>query len=131
MRAQNKDLQQQLAKVTTELQDTQDLNQTLITMNEEYGRENDSLYKKLDLYKNLKKLKTMESRKKRKRSRSGNSSEGNSDPNSDANEMDEKTEKKARVCIIFFRTILCQYLSNFYFSDNLDGDEIDFKNYTF
>ena len=110
------------------------MNQTLITINEEYGRENDGLYKKLDLYKNLKKPKTMESRKKRKRSRSGNSSEGNSDPNSDAhsvNEMDEKTEKKARVCIIFFRTILCQYSSNFYFADNLDGDESDFKNYTF
>ena len=42
-----------------------------------------------------------------------------------------KKPKKARVCIIFFRTILCQYLSNFYFSNNLDGDGIDFKNYTF
>ena len=57
LRAQNKDLQQQLAKVTTELQDIQDLNQMLITINEKYRRENDGLYKKLNLYKNLKKPK--------------------------------------------------------------------------
>ena len=31
----------------------------------------------------------------------------------------------------FFNTILCQYLSDFIFMDNLDGNEGDFKNYTF
>ena len=94
------------------------MNQTLLTINEEYGRENDGLYKKLDLYKNLKKPKTMELRKKRKRSRSENSSEGNSDPDSEAysvNEIDEKTEKKARVCIIFFSNDLIPIFIKFLF----------------
>ena len=102
-------MQQQLDKVNKELQDLQDLNKTLIAINEEFGRENNNLYEKLELYKNLKRSSNMQV-KKRKRPKSDNEDyEGGSsseesrdaDPNNDAYYNTEINEKRARVCMIF------------------------------
>lgn len=56
-------LETQFSKISLELKETQDLNETLIAINEEFGKENDDLYKKLEIYKNLRKPRIVEERK--------------------------------------------------------------------
>ena len=117
MREQIKELQQQLDKVNNELQESQDLNKTILMINEEFGKENDSLYKKLEFYKNLKRPKGLQMNKKRKRTKSDNEGykSGTSSGSSDQDDTHKDTginEKRARVCM-FFIMILYQYLSNF------------------
>jgi hypothetical protein len=104
LRAENKELQQKLAKVINELEETNELNQALIVVNEEYGKENDNLYKKLELYKNIKRPKSIESRKRCKRSKSASSLNNDSNDNAhNITEINEIDKKKVRVCIVFFR----------------------------
>jgi len=47
LKEKNKELEHRLEMVTKELLDMQDLNKTILTINEEFGRENDGLYEKL------------------------------------------------------------------------------------
>jgi hypothetical protein len=53
LRAKNKELEQKLEMANKELLDLQALNQSIIAINEEFGRENDDLYKKVGQYETL------------------------------------------------------------------------------
>ncbi|PKK55823.1 hypothetical protein RhiirC2_801427 [Rhizophagus irregularis] len=55
LRAKNKELKQKLEMANKELLDLQALNQLIIAINEEFGRENDKLYKKVGQYETLQK----------------------------------------------------------------------------
>ena len=63
LKANVEELETQLNKITLELKEAQDLNETLIAINEEIGKENDDLYKKLEIYKNLRIPRIVEERK--------------------------------------------------------------------
>ncbi|POG61478.1 hypothetical protein GLOIN_2v1814034 [Rhizophagus irregularis DAOM 181602=DAOM 197198] len=55
LKAHVEELETKLNKIFLELKETQDLNETLIAINEEFRKKNDDLYKKLEIYKNLRK----------------------------------------------------------------------------
>jgi TolA-binding protein len=124
LKARIKDLQQQLDRVTKELQESRELNETILMINEEFGRENDDLYKKLEQYKGIRKPRSMQKRRvsKRKRSHSrsdneehetGSSSDENSSDDTHATNVTESNEKSARVCIyIYF--FLIRFYANIY-----------------
>ena len=84
LKAQIKDLQQQLDRVTKELQESRELNETILMINEEFRRENDDLYKKLEQY------------------RAGSSSDENGSDDTHATNVTESNKKSARVCIYIF-----------------------------
>ena len=120
LKARIKELQLQLDETNKELQEVRELNEAILTINEEFGRENDELYKKLEAYKNLRRPRSMlHSRKhsrsedkgspyKRKREYSKSDNEmGSYESDSDndtrrVTNVTEKNEKYASVCIIFF-----------------------------
>ena len=135
LRAQNIELKQQLGKVTNELQESNNFNKTIIAINEEFGRENDELYEKLDQYKNLRVPRSIQKsqvHKKRKHSSSdedyemslkkislNESGTTSSDDVYGANAA-EPDEKKARVCIIFINYFMSIFIEILLFMDNLD-----------
>jgi hypothetical protein len=113
LKARIKDLQQQLDRVTKELQESRELNEMILMINEEFGQENDDLYKKLEQYRGIRKPRSMQKRRvsKRKRSHSrsdneehetGSSSDENGSDDTHAINVTESNEKSARVCIYIF-----------------------------
>ncbi|CAG8731746.1 4341_t:CDS:2 [Rhizophagus irregularis] len=71
LKAHVEELETKLNKIFLELKETQDLNETLIAINEEFRKKNDDLYKKLEIYKNLRKPSIVEKGKStRKHARS-------------------------------------------------------------
>jgi len=60
LKAKNKELEQRLEMANKELLDLQALNQSIIAINEEFGRENDDLYKKVGQYETLQKPRSMQ-----------------------------------------------------------------------
>ncbi|RGB27385.1 hypothetical protein C1646_674019 [Rhizophagus diaphanus] len=65
LKAHVKELKMQLNRISLELKESQDLNKTLIVINEEFRKENDDLYKKLEIYKHLRKPKIAKEKKSR------------------------------------------------------------------
>jgi regulator of replication initiation timing len=56
LKARIKELETQLNDLDLELKDSQELTKTLITINEQFGKENDDLYRKLSMYEKYEKL---------------------------------------------------------------------------
>ncbi|CAB4496290.1 uncharacterized protein OCT59_024172 [Rhizophagus irregularis] len=89
------ELQYKIDKLNKELEESKELNEMLIKINEEFGKENDRLYEQIDFYKNLRMSRSMKksSKPKRKHQRN-NDSEDSDDEIIDVDvEMDEKDEK--------------------------------------
>lgn len=110
LKEKNKELEHRLEMVTKELLDMQDLNKTILAINEEFGRENDGLYEKLQQYKSLRKPRSMQVRKKRDHSDSEDEippqkriafREDSNDPTSSEEDTTKANELSARVRIIF------------------------------
>ncbi|CAB5392303.1 unnamed protein product [Rhizophagus irregularis] len=114
LRADNMELQYKIDKLNKELEESKELNEMLIKINEEFGKENDRLYERIDFYKNLRMPRSMKksSKPKRKHQRN-NDSEDSDDEIIDVDvEMDEKDDEKddkdARLKT-FFREVLDPY----------------------
>ncbi|RGB30460.1 hypothetical protein C1646_793679 [Rhizophagus diaphanus] len=63
LKAHVEELEMQLNKISLKLKESQNLNETLIVINEKFRKENNDLYKKLEIYKHLRKPRIMEERK--------------------------------------------------------------------
>ncbi|RGB25074.1 hypothetical protein C1646_772243 [Rhizophagus diaphanus] len=63
LKAHVEKLEMQLNKIFLELKEFQNLNEILIVINEEFEKENNDLYKKLEIYKHLRKLRIVKERK--------------------------------------------------------------------
>jgi hypothetical protein len=108
----------------------QALNQSIIAINEEFGRENDELYKKVGQYETLRKPRSMQKhhthKKHHRRSDSENSEDETPprkkvifrvDSDSISSEDDDgakKNETSARVCNIIFRNDFISIFDEFY-----------------
>jgi hypothetical protein len=130
LKAKNKVLEQRLEMVNKELLDLQALNQSIIAINEEFGRENDELYKKVGQYETLQKPRNMQKhhthKKHHRRSDSENSEDETPprkkvifrvDSDSISSEDDDgakKNETSARVCNIIFRNDFISIFDEFY-----------------
>ena len=62
-----KELETQLNDLNLELKGNQELTETLTIINEQFGKENDDLYRKLSVYEKLRKPRIMEERLSSKR----------------------------------------------------------------
>src|SRR5579864_8204358 len=60
-----KDLEIQLNDLSLKLKDSQELTETLTIINEQFGKENDDLYRRLSIYEKLRKPKIMENLKRK------------------------------------------------------------------
>ena len=58
-----KDLEIQLNDLSLKLKDSQELTETLTIINEQFGKENDDLYRRLSIYEKLRKPRIMVKRK--------------------------------------------------------------------
>jgi len=67
LKARIKELETQLNNLNLELKSSQELTETLVVINEQFGKENDDLYRKLGVYENLRKPRIMEENPKSKR----------------------------------------------------------------
>ncbi|PKY46066.1 hypothetical protein RhiirA4_460841 [Rhizophagus irregularis] len=67
LRADNMELQYKIDKLNKELEESKELNEMLIKINEEFGKENDRLYERIDFYKNLRMPRSMKKSSKPKR----------------------------------------------------------------
>jgi hypothetical protein len=67
LRADNMELQCRIDKLNKELQESKELNEMLIKINEEFRKENDTLYEQIDFYKNLRMPRSMNKSSKPKR----------------------------------------------------------------
>lgn len=129
LRAKNRDLEQRLEMVNKELMDLHALNQSIIAINEEFGRENDELYKKVGQYETLRIPRSMQkhhTHKKHHRSDSKDSEDKTPprkkvifriDSDSISSEDDDgakKNETSARVCNIIFRNDFISIFDEFY-----------------
>ena len=129
LRAKNRDLEQRLEMVNKELMDLHALNQSIIAINEEFGRENDELYKKVGQYETLRIPRSMQKHhihKKHHRSDSEDSEDKTPprkkvifriDSDSISSEDDDgakKNETSARVCNIIFRNDFISIFDEFY-----------------
>ncbi|CAG8760792.1 15927_t:CDS:2, partial [Rhizophagus irregularis] len=89
------ELQYKIDKLNKELEESKELNEMLIKINEKFRKENDRLYERIDFYKNLRMPRSMKknSKPKRKHQRN-NDSEDLDDKIIDMDaEMDEKDKK--------------------------------------
>jgi hypothetical protein len=134
LKAQNKQLQQKLDQVSKELRESRELNKVIMTINDQFGRENDVLYKKLESYEMLRTPQSMRNTWKRKHSNKSDRDESSSDESS-ADESGfrnfsdtEKNEKNARVCIIFLKWHFHFSVIIYYLSIHLDGNESHLEN---
>ncbi|PKY34834.1 hypothetical protein RhiirB3_454938 [Rhizophagus irregularis] len=97
------ELQYKIDKLTNkELEESKELNEMLIKINEEFRKENNRLYKRIDFYKNLQMPRSMKKSSKPKcKHQRNNDSEDSDDEIIDVdvkmNEKDEKDDKDARV----------------------------------
>jgi hypothetical protein len=62
-----KDLEAQLNDLSLKLKDSQELTEILTIINEQFGKENDDLYRRLSVYEKLRKPRIMEERQNFKR----------------------------------------------------------------
>ncbi|RGB27601.1 hypothetical protein C1646_768894 [Rhizophagus diaphanus] len=108
------ELQYRVDKLNKELEESKELNEMLIKINEEFGKENDILYERINFYKNLRMPRSMKKSLKPKRKHQRNNDSENSDDKifdmdvemDERDEKDDKNEKNDKDVRMEMKTIL-------------------------